>query len=422
MSRKPTIKLSYPDASTLAMQLTDAMIRRAPGKRVLETTSEDKAGDGEGSLLDGLNSVRTSTGVEMTLTLEPNSMDYALEQLIRPNLTEEEKKSIFGEESTSADLLSKKEQAAIDSAADELANGLIMANQEKQIEIGKIRDRDLRDILEDLVDCAQGYVSGGPDAYKNHIENAIETAIKEIDHRAGVIDLEETYEQKENALVFKQDIEAIICNALEDHFPNLNTVAAKLTADDLARRLNLHTRIACDPNRGYDRHQIEIALAVLLYAAPDREWDQEDVAEWAAHVYDMLHPLIPGSQPNFIDPESIKNLLDECELIAARRGNVITAQSLAKELSDQDYQKRLERDRQEKEQENTSGEKPKKAKKSRKKKQDPSWDDVEAEARKIGQDKPDDDRIGEIDSGLLNDLDDRSDGMAPAEEVIGHDD
>ena len=54
--------------------------------------------------------------------------------------------------------------------------------------------------------------------------------------------------------------------------------------------------------------------------------------------------------------------------------------------------------------------------------QDPSWDDVEAEARKIGQDKPDDDRIGEIDSGLLNDLDDGSDGMAPAEEVIGHDD
>jgi hypothetical protein len=52
----------------------------------------------------------------------------------------------------------------------------------------------------------------------------------------------------------------------------------------------------------------------------------------------------------------------------------------------------------------------------------PSWDDVEAEARKIGQDKPDDDRSGEIDSGLLNDLDDGSDSMAPAEEVIGHDD
>ena len=53
--------------------------------------------------------------------------------------------------------------------------------------------------------------------------------------------------------------------------------------------------------------------------------------------------------------------------------------------------------------------------------QELSWDDVEAEARKIGQDKPDDDRSGDIDSGLLNDLDDGSDGMAPAEEVIGHD-
>ena len=52
----------------------------------------------------------------------------------------------------------------------------------------------MRTILADLVDAAQGDVQGGQDAWEEHIENAIETAIKEIDHRAGVIDLDETYE------------------------------------------------------------------------------------------------------------------------------------------------------------------------------------------------------------------------------------
>lgn len=147
MSRKPTIKLSYPDASTLAMQLTDAMIRRAPGKRVLETTSEDKAGDGEGSLLDGLNSVRTSTGVEMTLTLEPNSMDYALEQLIRPNLTEEEKKAIFGESTSADEMLPGSAPAGAStcteqSAAPRADEGTAEAEQDGEIEPGLLNDLD----------------------------------------------------------------------------------------------------------------------------------------------------------------------------------------------------------------------------------------------------------------------------------------
>ena len=52
----------------------------------------------------------------------------------------------------------------------------------------------------------------------------------------------------------------------------------------------------------------------------------------------------------------------------------------------------------------------------------PSWDDVEAEARKIGQHKTDEtNKTDDIEPGLLNDLDDGSDGMAPAEEVMGHD-
>lgn len=417
MSRKPYIKIVYPDASGVAMMLTEAMIRRTSGKRVVETTSTDKCEDDAGTLFSGVDACRTETSVELTLNLIPAAMDYALTQLIAKNLTKDERESIL-KSADGVELLSiLAPLAEVETTASEKK-----PETEPEIEIGKIRDRDLRDILEDLVYNTE--TGRNTDSH----DLCIQYAIDAINHAAGVIDLDETYEQKDSALVFKQDIEAIICNALEDHFPNLDTVAAKLTADDLARRLNLHTRIACDPNHGYDRHQIEIALAVLLYAAPDREWDQEDVAEWAAHVYDMLHPLIPGSHPNFIDPESIKNLLDECELIAARRGNVITAQSLARELSDQDYQKRLEKDRQEKEQENISGEKPKKAKKSRKKKQDPSWDDVETEARQMQAPAPKqsaaplaDDGDGEIEPGLLNDLDDGSDGMAPAEEVIGHD-
>lgn len=260
MSRKPTIKISYPEASEKALQLTEAMVKRAPGKRVVETESDDPVFPGAGDLFSSFIRCKTQTGVELTLNLNPSSMDYALETLIRPNLTADERRRILGEDAEQTELaLTPGEQ---------LANELII-EPEKKIEIGKIPDRDLRTILADLVDATQGYVQG-----EKHIENAIETAIKEIDHRAGVIDLNETQN----------------------------------------------------------------------------------------------------------------------------------------------------------EQGNTSGEKPKKAKKSRKKKQDPSWDDVEAEARQMQASALKqsaaplaDNGGGEIDSGLLNDLDDRSDGMAPAEEVIGHD-
>ena len=324
MSRKPTIKLSYPDASTLAMQLTDAMIRRAPGKRVLETTSEDKAGDGEGSLLDGLNSVRTSTGVEMTLTLEPNSMDYALEQLIRPNLTEEEKKSIFGEERTSADLLSKKEQAAIDSAADELANGLIMADQEKQIEIGKIRDRDLQIILADLIQKYKNALVDDP-------ERLIEDTIKEIDHKAGVIDLEETYNEERDYSYKTYALVGLILTKIE-----------MLKATKNPSPQNTLVLLGLDLKDHLKRFEHDAEGAFL---------DAYQIAYPRRNVY----PTTPT----------------EAEVMVS---------DLTKFLYSHDPIRSSE--------------------------QDPSWDDVEAEARKIGQDKPDDDRIGEIDSGLLNDLDD----------------
>lgn len=324
MSRKPTIKLSYPDASTLAMQLTDAMIRRAPGKRILETTSEDKAGDGEGSLLDSLNSVRTSTGVEMTLTLEANSMDYALEQLIRPNLTEEEKKSIFGE------------------TENELK--LETPDQEKQIEIGKIPDRDLRTILADLVDAAQGYVQGGQDAWEKHIENAIETAIKEIDHRAGVIDLDET----------------------EDAGFSYKTYALFgliLATIELLKKTKRDSPVN----------------SLILYLELAKEHLENNKNEIESYFLDALHI---GWSHAYISPQKKENASGLVDQITERLYNEDRIKPAA----------------------------------------DPSWDDVEAEARKIGQHKSDEtNKTDDIEPGLLNDLDDGSDGMAPAEEVMGHD-
>lgn len=95
MSKKPTIRIIYPEASSVAMKLTEAMIRRTPGKRTVETVAEDKDSGDEGYLIADLDAVKTSTSVELVLTLCPSAMDYALTQLIAKNLTEEERKDIY---------------------------------------------------------------------------------------------------------------------------------------------------------------------------------------------------------------------------------------------------------------------------------------------------------------------------------------
>lgn len=105
MSRKPTIKISYPEASSKALQLTEAMVKRAPGERVVRTESEDPVFPDGGELFSSFIRCKTQTGVDLTLTLNPSSMDYALETLIRPNLTADERKQILGEEPETADLI-----------------------------------------------------------------------------------------------------------------------------------------------------------------------------------------------------------------------------------------------------------------------------------------------------------------------------
>ena len=97
MSKKPTLTIRYPEASEKALKLTEAMVKRSPGKRTVETESEDPIFPDGGDLFSSFIRCKTSTGVDLTLTLNPTSMDYALETLIRPNLNAEERRRILGE-------------------------------------------------------------------------------------------------------------------------------------------------------------------------------------------------------------------------------------------------------------------------------------------------------------------------------------
>lgn len=179
MSRKqPEIKVIYPDASAAAMLLTDAMIRRSTGKRVVETNSEEKEYTGE-QLFGGVLSTKTDTSVELTLRLNPDAMDYALTMLVAKNLTEEEKRAIRMETDSMeiVDLLSPRAQAAqapgqaldgrcspdVPSAErgaatqsgeqDAIDVPLLEApREENQIEIGKVPEKKLRDILNDMIE------------------------------------------------------------------------------------------------------------------------------------------------------------------------------------------------------------------------------------------------------------------------------
>jgi hypothetical protein len=163
MSRKPYIKIVYPDASGVAMMLTEAMIRRTSGKRVVETTSTDKCEDDAGTLFSGVDACRTETSVELTLNLIPAAMDYALETLIRPNLTADKRKRILGDDASGDNLFSRAQAAQApgqaldgDSSADvpsaEQEAATQSGEQEEKIEIGKMEAVDLRRIITDMQD------------------------------------------------------------------------------------------------------------------------------------------------------------------------------------------------------------------------------------------------------------------------------
>lgn len=161
--KKPYIKIVYPEASEKALQLTEAMVKRAPGKRVVETESEDPIFPDGGELFSGFIRCKTQTSVDLTLTLNSASMDYALETLIRPNLTADERKRILGEDAEQTELpisaqtaeapgqtLDGSRSPDVPSAEREAATQ--SGEQEEKIEIGKMEAVDLRRIITDLQD------------------------------------------------------------------------------------------------------------------------------------------------------------------------------------------------------------------------------------------------------------------------------
>lgn len=107
MSRKksPEIRIVYPDATPAAMLLTEAMVRRASGKRIVETESSERESVGQDLFAGSLCCV-TKTSVELTLNLAPEAMDFALATLIAKNLTQSERdKAMAASDSLELDAL-----------------------------------------------------------------------------------------------------------------------------------------------------------------------------------------------------------------------------------------------------------------------------------------------------------------------------
>lgn len=202
MSKKPTLTIRYPEASEKALKLTEAMVKRSPGKRVVETESEDPIFPDGGDLFSSFIRCKTQTGVDLTLTLNPASMDFALETLIRPNLNADERKQILGEdvEQDQAELgLGDGAQAAQAPGQDTscttevrsapLADGenaTQSGEPKKQIEIGKLTDVDLRDILRSLIDTL-----GGTAYSEEVVTSAIDQTIWEIKKIADEVPAEQ---------------------------------------------------------------------------------------------------------------------------------------------------------------------------------------------------------------------------------------
>lgn len=190
MSKKPYIKIVYPDASPIAMLLTEAMVHRASGRRVVETESAEREHAGQ-DLFAGTLCCVTETSVELTLNLAPEAMDFALATLIARNLTQPERdQAIAASDSLELDALfspcageAAEQTLHVGSSPDvpsaEREDATQSGQQEEKIEIGKISEKTLRDILTDMVvSMDEG----------TETADAIDTAVNEINYRAGVIE------------------------------------------------------------------------------------------------------------------------------------------------------------------------------------------------------------------------------------------
>lgn len=173
--------------------------------------------------------------------------------------------------SSSADVPSAERGTGTQSGGqDAIDVPLLEAPKEEKIEIGKISDKELRKILADMiVSMDEG----------TETADAIDTAVKEIDHRAGVIDLQETYE----------------------------------------------------PNPETDQNLTRL-LAVLLYAAPDPDWDRDDISNFA----DVVFTTANSTREKFIDIGTLCELMMESEYIATEMKSDATTHGILERLEKQE--------------------------------------------------------------------------------------
>ncbi len=343
MSRKqPEIKIIYPDASEAAMLLTEAMIKRSSGKRIVETTSEEKEYNGQ-ELFGGALACKTDTSVELTLKLNPDVTDYALATLIARNLTEDEKRAIRMATTSMevVDLLSTdhgtQAAAGASTCTDEVGtlreptkDATQSGEAEAKIEIGKIPDRDLRNILTDMiVSMDEG----------TETADAIDTAVNEINYRAGVI-------EEENPVLIQKD----------------------------TTLLDMLSVLICGAMRVNNRRSTELKT-------------------YASNVAHYLNAGLPDEQNVFVVPaRDLADALFSVQHDFAKDANrTLDAELLIRK------NKRIDEDR-------------------IKPSAEPSWDDIEAEAQALGKDKTNKtdkakaEQNGEIEPGLLNDIEDGEEG------------
>ena len=329
------------------------MVKRAPGKRVVETESEDPIFPDGGELFSSFIRCKTQTGVELTLTLNSSSMDYALETLIRPNLTADERKEILGEdvEPEQAELPIPAQAAAApgqaldgssspDVPSAEQVVATQSSEQEEKIEIGKISERALRDILNEMIDTME----------KGH------GTFDAVNHAV--------YEIKELAKASRRKLDPNGEKPIEED-PGL--------VDQLAV-------LIC----GAQRVTQKCTTPLKLYATDIDHYIKESFDDEAEYVVTAreLARVLSDVQGNFA--EDPKLTLEKALKIRAKAR--VTFEALKKDLDAPD-------------------------------KKELSWEDVEKEARKIGQHKTDKtDKTDknaedqEIDPGLLNDIENGEEG------------
>lgn len=429
MSRKqPEIKVIYPDASPAAMLLTDAMIRRSTGKRVVETNSEEKEYTGE-MLFGGVLSTKTDTSVELTLRLNPDVMDYALTTLIAKNLTEEEKRAIRMETDSMeiVDLLSPAQAAAgQDTSCTEEVGTLREPTEEEANRKPDINRETLRDIL---VKMLINYETSDPDSTE-----PIDIAIDEIDRNA--IYVTDNTGSKLHVMGGEDysDIERLVLNCLNDHLPDADYLTKTGLATDMTRRLKLNIDLRLR------QHKAGLISGCTLRMI----------------LHDLIENLGGSGYPKLAINEqvdqAVETIDEECrsvEVEDAEATNVLTSRlglmiryilALNDNRKDkrihalfvlsQDIQEWIDRDvnlnsydieRAMNEADRLFDETPptvadpivmlSEVRKFIEGKNVLSWDDVEAEARQIGKNKTDKtDKTDDIEPGLLNDIEDKTEG------------